>query len=125
MKALFTNFEWPKKNNFPEIMPPDAEYVATVEWSWLPGHDRQDTYYISKDDAEEYWILWVELLDDIEPSQPYAYGIDANYSEDVAVRKLLKVAWSGDSLDKFHGVTSEGLLSVGDLDDIADTVVWS
>lgn len=115
----------------PERMPRSARYLAQVEWSWSPLHGRIDAYHLSLNAARSRWVLWLSYFDEncwrfvdthIAASAPRA-GVQGS---DAAIL-LLEAYWRGEaegesSLDAFHWVNQEGVLSAGDLKQIAQRV---
>ncbi len=131
METKYAGSEWPTDIQIPSEMPEDAEHIATVEWSWSPGHSRQDSYHLSMNDDKSNWVLWVGYYDYDDTNtwqhSPYAYGPKTDVSVKEAVRELLQQGWSGEAeqdkdLDQFHQVCSEGILCSADLGEIAKNV---
>ena len=131
METKYAGSEWPTDAKLPSQMPKNAEHIATVSWSWAPAHCREDHYHISMDDDNSHWVLWIGYfdVDDTQAWQhsPYAYGPKTDLSVIEVARKLLQQGWIGEveqdqDLEQFHFVSSEGILKVVDLKDIANNV---
>lgn len=115
----------------PARLPRTARYVAQVEWSWSPLHGRIDAYNLSLSRARNRWVLWCSFFDQtswkfvdthIAASAPRA-GLQG---ADAAVL-LLQAYWAAEAdneneLDAFHWINEEGLLSAGQLKEIARRV---
>lgn len=118
------------KNGFPR----SSSHIATVYWSWSPSNDLKANYYISKSDNN--WVLWLvyddnEVVDeDFQKSVWQSAGCveTADICERTAAIYLLLELWKWEStgdaeLDRFHEVDLVTLISIEELDEIAD-VVW-
>jgi hypothetical protein len=141
----------PKKIEMPRIEPPPqvefdmegsagwlknmdrrkAEFICTIEWSWSPVNDRMESYYLQP--ARTHWMLWLKRYDDNwgKWEKPIAIarcprkGLDD--PKDATMILLAAALAEGrrvydPALDRFHSITGTGLLSIGELDAVADAV---
>ena len=117
-------------------IPRSSSHIATVYWSWSPSNDLKANYYISKSNSGNHWVLWFvyddneEVDEGFQKSEWQSAGCveNADICERAAAIYLLLELWkweaTGDSeLDRFHEVDSVTLISIEELDEIAD-VVW-
>lgn len=104
----------------PKGGPRNAAYLGQVEWAWSPAHCRLDAYYVHR--GRTHWVLWTRYWDDnwgrwewLAAAAVARRGI----TERQAAVHLLIDAWraerSDGSLDHFHWINEDGLLSVADL----------
>ena len=123
---FYTGENWPPEIDCPKHLPRTAIHIGTVEWSWSPANSRIDSYHLSSNRSHTHWILWVGNFDDNETFKwihtPYAYGLKKGVSAKTAAADLILAAWQGeitcygpDSIEPFHMVTAEGLLSKDEL----------
>jgi hypothetical protein len=108
-----------------------AEFICTIEWSWSPVNDRMESYYLQP--ARTHWMLWLKRYDDNwgKWEKPIAIarcprkGLDD--PKDATMILLAAALAEGrrvydPALDRFHSITGTGLLSIGELDAVADAV---
>ena len=131
--GLETKTTW-DRNTFPDGQPdePDpALYLGALEWSWSPMHSRMDSYYLSCN--RDYWMIFMHLLEDGSSSWEwswYLYAIAPKVSGDDRsigfwmIHDLLKHDAGIHEVDAFHLVSAEGLLTVGDYENIGQ-LVWT
>lgn len=119
----------------------ESRYLASIEWAWSPMHSRQDHYYLSRE--RDRWCLWncyqesIDSLDfDAEAGylslQPEWYLLcwcagDGLIARQVALqllRAFLEDERCGESVDRFHFVAGEGMLTTRDLVAVA-RAVWT
>jgi hypothetical protein len=115
----------------PKKMSRDAEYIATVEWAWSPWSSRQDSYHLHRGRTD--WLLWGSSPNENgeEGHGRYIRAILAacprrDIEAKEAARLLLTYAWKCErdefSLDAFHFLGNDGLLSGDQIDSIAEQV---
>ena len=122
------------RNTFPDgqpVEPDSALYLGALEWSWSPMHSRMDSYYLSYD--KDHWMIFMHLLEDGSSSWEwswYLYAIAPRVSADDRsvgfwmIHDLLKYDAVTHEVDEFHLVSGEGLLTVGDFENIGQ-LVWT
>lgn len=91
-----------------------------------------ESYYLQR--TREYWILWIKRYDDNYGRWDAAVAIarcprnELGEDDKHAAMVLLAAAFAEDmrkydnESDRFHGVTNTGLLSMEELDAVANTV---
>jgi len=103
--------------------PNNPKLVGGVEWSWSPAHSRLDNYFIEQ--RGEWWLLWNSFEDELDCDVVWTlYGAakcEIALEYEAAIYALMD-AWSGDEVDHFHWITHEGVLSAGDMNEIAKAV---
>ena len=108
-----------------------AEFLCTIEWSWSPANERMESYYLQR--SRTHWVLWLKRYDDNwgKWEKPIAIARcpwkGLGHNQDAAMILLAAVLAEEirryqSELDRFHAITSTGLLSIGELDAVADTV---
>ena len=111
----------------------ESTFLGMVEWSWGFLHNRLDTYYLSKNEKGTHWILWNrdydEWAQDLAPrwkARKAAFCLEAGVEAMVAACYLLRDTWEFErdqwDLDRFHFVTTDGMLSDDLLRAMADQV---
>ena len=100
--------------------------IGGVEWAWSPIHSRLDNYYIER--HGKWWLLWNAFEDDNTWNWEVVWTLYGAAKSEVASEYeaaiyTLMDAWAGDEVDHFHWINHEGLLSVGDMNEIA-RAVW-
>ena len=81
-------------------------FVSTVEWSWSPAHERQDTYRLTTNRRRSLWILWVAYYDEWLGGWqhvPYAYGPRRGITAEDAAGELLVMGWTAEARAKVLG----------------------
>ena len=106
--------------------PNNPTLVGGVEWTWSPMHSRLDNYFIER--HGKWWLLWNAFEDDNTWEGEvvwtlYGAAESEAVSEHEASIYTLMDAWAGDEVDHFHWINHEGVLSVGDMNEIA-RAVW-
>lgn len=115
---------------FPKRPPKSALFVGAAEWSWLPGRDRLDIYWISRTRHKRWWLLWISYYSDVTDKNEYAIYLasDAKFKTRwQAAYELLQDAWKADyiehGLDRPHDIDRYGILNYEDIETIM-TEVW-
>jgi hypothetical protein len=114
----------------PRHMPRSAKFLGMVEWSWSPMHSRLDAYYLSTNMARSHWFLWVRrpnewadwTLSPLSEVRVFAYGPKKGVPPKVAAIHLIRAFWIEGKTDRYDMVSEEGLLSVDEIEAIADSV---
>ena len=111
----------------PTGSPRNVEFVGAVEWAWSPMHSRADSYYLGA--RRTHWLLWICWQDDNswDPKSQwtlYAYGPKRGVAARDAAIYLLLDAWRAEreksSLGPYHFIEDTGMLSVDDLEAVAE-----
>jgi hypothetical protein len=109
-----------------------TEFLCTIEWSWSPVSERVESYYLQQSRA--HWILWVKRYDDNSgrwkkpvtiarcPRTGLRDGKDAAMILLAAVLAE-EIRFYESDTGRFD-INNDGLLSMGELDAVADAV-WS
>lgn len=129
--GLKTVLAWDLKA-WPSDVPAEPEkvlYLGALEWTWSPSHSRFDSYYLAFTD--EVWVIYLhEFSDGCGGTWDwYPYSTSLRVDADVyalafwMIYDLLKADSGIHELDRFHLVSAQGLLSVGDFKNIGD-LVW-
>jgi hypothetical protein len=117
---------------FPSGLPtpfiPKCEFICTVEWSWTPYNERMESYYLQR--ARVHWVLWLKRYDDNwgrwEKPTAIARYVWKDYDWHGAAMILLGSVLAEEirqySDPGRFDVTSTGLLSMEELDAVADAV---
>lgn len=117
---------------WPEDIPkrPDRVlYLGALEWSWSPAHSRFDSYYLSYTDS--LWVMYLHEFSDGYGGtwEWFPYSVSKRVSVDDRavgywmVYDLLRADSTIHELDRYHFVSAEGLLKVGDFAEIGD-LIW-
>lgn len=114
----------------PDITEPkQSTELGGVEWAWSPAHSRLDNYFIERRGGQ--WLLWIGFEDENSWDRDWTWVLYcfAEYGDadgHAAAVYLLHDAWadeaSRESIDHFHWVNHEGVLSVSDLTAIARSI---
>jgi hypothetical protein len=40
----------------------NATFLCTLEWTWTPANERQESYYLTA--SRKHWNLWIKRYDD-------------------------------------------------------------
>ncbi len=105
--------------------------LAQVEWAWSPMHARIDGYQVHQ--SKEHWLLWCGGPDDnVCPNTFNWFAVACmpvkGVSQADAGIHLLSAFWNFEagsrSLDQYHWINHCGILSVSDIQSIAEEV-WS
>jgi hypothetical protein len=106
-----------------------CEFLCTVEWSWTPFNQRMESYYLQR--ARTHWVLWRKMYDDNwgrwEKPVAIARYVWKDYDWHGAAMILLAQLFAEEirhySSDPGpFGVNNTGLLSVEELDAVANAV---
>ena len=106
--------------------PNNPTLVGGVEWAWSPMHSRLDNYFIER--RGEWWLLWDAFEDENTWNGEVVWNLYGAAKSEVAseyeaAAYTLMDAWAGDEVDHFHWINQEGVLSAGDMNEIA-RAVW-
>jgi hypothetical protein len=107
-------------------------YLCQAEWAWSPMNNRIESFYIHEGPA--HWLFWFGHFFDEDPGEwhwkyfPAFTCTKLNMStEQVAVFMLMEY-WRREvayyDLDRYHWINGEGILSVSQIEAIAE-IVWS
>ena len=119
------------ENVRPKGSPRNTLYLGSVEWADSPMHTRFDSYYLNP--RGSYWLLWIGYQDENTWNWKwtwhlYAYCKKLGVDEKTAATYLLLDAWTSErdecSLDHYFLIDEEGMLSIGDITEIARRVWW-
>jgi hypothetical protein len=120
----------PRDAAVPAAMPRSSRLVGQVEWAWSPMHSRLDAYYLSMDRSRARWLLWSRYYDDNwsrwQAGSVVACGPRGGLDAKAAAQLLLAAFWTAecrDGTDRFHWVNEDGLLSAGEMSELA-VVAW-
>jgi len=121
----------PGEEGIPSKLPRRAAPIAQVEWAWSPMHNRIDYYHISMDSNRSRWVLWHSCFDD----SGYRWRWElmsaistarAGVSKRTAAIALLYHFWRKETenmdLDHYRWINYAGLLTVGEISEIARSV---
>ena len=111
-------------------VPERVLYLGALEWIWSPGHSRCDNYYLSY--MKDYWLIFLhEYSDGMSPTwEWYPYAAASRVDSDIRaigfwmVHDLLSADAGMHEVDRYHLVSAQGLLTVGDFAVIGDSI-WS
>lgn len=115
----------------PTRLPRTAQAFGEAEWTWSPWHERWDRWYLSKDSTRRAWVLWVvtpNWRDCGLDRRDYAMAMVASKKVDrrTAAMHTLVAALRRDARDSdiepFHSATAYGVLSMDDLEIVAEAV---
>ena len=131
LKMVRNAFEPMPINIRPKGSPRNTQYLGSVEWADSPNHTRFDSYYLNPRGA--YWLLWIGYQDENTWNWKwtwnlYAYCKKKGIDEKTAATYLLMDAWASErdtnDLDKYFLIDEEGMLSIGEITEIARRVWW-
>jgi hypothetical protein len=110
-----------------------TSFLCTIEWSWSPANYRNESYYLQR--RRTHWVLWVKHHGDVEEWYPKPIAIarcqrGEGFAQDYKAAAMILLAavlteeirQYGSELDRFHAITDAGLLSIKDLQVVAETV---
>lgn len=120
-------------STWPSGVPEEPErvlYLGALEWSWSPAHSRFDSYYLSY--TNDYWLIYLHEYSDGMDSywEWYPYTASPRVDGDVRdigfwmVHDLLLADARVHEVDRYHIVSAQGLLTVGDFTEIGN-LVWN
>lgn len=110
--------------------PLDSHFVAAVAWSFAPGRERREGYFIEPSPVPRYaWVLWDFAYDDDREAWSWRARAATNAairSPREAARHLLEKAWEWDRryqrTARFDEVDEAGIIDCAEVDHIADRV---
>ena len=117
--------------DLPDAMPPDAELIATLEWSWSPASSLILSAYLSLDRTGQRWVLWHRVFDDEQwtwdPAEPRATAPCCGLKPHAAALLLMAHGWKHPDIRPtsgcFHMVSDPGLLDEDELE-LIENAVW-
>ncbi|BEQ13138.1 hypothetical protein [Desulfoferula mesophila] len=111
-------------------IPEEAQFLAGVFWSWSPAHCLVDRFFLSSNEQDNHWLLWLQWANaDWEwKTELYAFGPKRDVPPETAALYLLVDAFSYDRQKErlttaFHEIDEEGLLKLPHLRAIA-RIAW-
>lgn len=115
----------------PKRMPHQAVFVGSVHRGInVYGDDLIDRYFLARTQAKRYWVLWVCYVDhsDYEGrvvKVPLKWCLTKGLEGKAAASAMLQAVWQEDELlipwdkvDENTTVEEEGLLSVGEIEEV-------
>jgi hypothetical protein len=112
----------------PKGMGRTASYLCQLEWASSPMHCLLDSFYLHR--GRTHWILWSKSYDDNwgkwEEGQAIARcavtGLVQRDAAMILLAEYLDMRRRDAYLDRFDWINETGLLSVGEIDAVADAV---
>ena len=114
---------------FAKSMGRATRFLCKIEWSWSPVNERMESYYLQR--GRSCWILWKKQYDDNYGrwQKPTAITrcLRKELDERSAAMLLLAAAFAEEircynSDPGRFGITETGLLSMAELDVVADSI---
>jgi hypothetical protein len=107
-----------------------SEFLCTIEWSWSPVNERMESYYLQR--GRTHWLLWLKRYDGnwAKWEKPIAISRCARKGlcDDKDVAMILLAAVLAEEIRYYNSdpgrfdINNTGLLSMEELDAVADTV---
>jgi hypothetical protein len=111
--------------DIPARMSRTAGMLCQVEWAWGPMHASVDAYYIHR--GRSRWILWSKYYDDnmevwydVAMASSRRRRLDARAAGMILLARSFGWRREHENLDRFHWINQAGLLSIGDIEAVAD-----
>jgi hypothetical protein len=114
---------------FAKRMERTTSFLCKIEWSWSPVNERVESYYLERGDS--YWIFWKEQYDDNYGRWQKARAIARCLRKELDERSAAKILLSAAFAEEIRhcnsdpgrfGITETGLLSMRELDAVADSI---
>ena len=121
----------PGIDGIPKKIPRRASFLLQVEWAWSPAHNMILNYHLSLSSKQDRWVLWNSWFDDGNSWRWRIGETVLSMSRDNVPRTnaailLLHEDWKigrdDHEWDRYHWLAVEGLLDVGQAQEIARQV---
>jgi hypothetical protein len=122
-------FDLAGSSAFAKRMGRTNSFVCTIEWSWSPANERMESYYLER--GRSHWILWQKQYDDNHGCWRHPTAIARCLRDEIAERPvamMLLAAALAEEIRHFNsdpgrfGINETGLLSMGELDAVAESI---